>query len=363
VPGFYAGANHVDPSLRLGDNFTNDWRDVKFLFHHEENGAHQWEHARSREYLFRILNYWTSRGVDGFRFDHTTDYNGGMGSNEWKYLLGKVSYYAQRRGQQRPVYLAEEFTDQEEMNKVVDILTEGYVHDMNGRESVTKNTHHIETALGNMSRFHDRAFVMSALETHDEKRLLDGTGFDPWTGAGFWGIGATTRSTPMILMGQELGASYGLGFKRSDFLRARFPGSGDGMAGAEQLGAYYTRMSDARLDPANRALLASNQWYLRTRDGGVDDRIFAQAKWSNDANVVFVFHNLWTQDVSQVYAIPGELASRISLDGGRPYRLFDVLSNTAQGECKTGNQLKNDGLYVAMSAGTRAQWLRLQTCD
>ena len=364
VPGFYAGADHVDPSTHLGDNFTNDWHDVKFLFHHEENGAHQWEHARDREYLFRVLNYWTSRGIDGFRFDHTTDYNGGMGSNEWKYLLGKVSFYAEKRGQARPVYLAEEFTDQEEMNKVVDILTEGYVHDMTGREGVTKNTSHVEGALENMNRFHDRAFVMTALETHDEKRLLDGTGFDPWTGAGFWGIGATTRSTPMILMGQELGSSWGLGFKRSDVLRSRFVGSGDGMPGAEQLGAYYTRMNQARLDPANRALLASNHWYLRTRDGGnVDDRIFAQVKWSNDANVVFVFHNLWTQDVSQVYAVPQELAAKISLDGGTRYRFVDVLSGSQQGDCKSGNDLRSGGMYVALSAGTRAQWLRLETCN
>jgi hypothetical protein len=221
----------------------------------------------------------------------------------------------------------------------------------------------VETVLENMNRFHDRAFVMTALETHDEKRLLDGTGFDPWTGAGFWGIGATTRSTPMIVMGQELGASWGLGFKRSDFIHARFAGSGDGIPGAEQLGAYYTRMNNARLDGANRALLAPNHWYLRTRDGGVDSRIFAQAKWSSDMNVVFVFHNLWTQDVSQVYAIPDELAGKISLDGGRRYRLFDVLSNTQLGDCKSGNDLRSGGLYVAMGAGTRAQWLRLETCN
>jgi hypothetical protein len=363
VPGFYLGKNHLDPSARPGDNFTNNWVDVKFLFHHEENGAHQWEHARDREYLFRILNYWTSRGVDGFRFDHTTDYDGGMGSNEWKYLLGKVSFYAKKRGQAQPVYLAEEFADQEEMNKVVDILTEGYVHDMTGRDGVTKDTRHIEGALENMSRFHDRAFVMTALETHDEKRLVEGTGFDPWTGAGFWGIGASTRSTPMILMGQELGASWGLGFKRSDFLRARFAGSGDGMAAPEQLLAYYTRMITARLDRANRALLAPNHAYLRTRDGGIDDRIFAQVKWSPGANVVFVLHNLWTQDVSQVYAVPGELAARLSLEGDKRYRFTDVLADAAVGTCKTGNELTSEGLYVAMNAATRAQWLRLDPCD
>jgi hypothetical protein len=167
----------------------------------------------------------------------------------------------------------------------------------------------------------------------------------------------------MMLMGQELGAGWGLGFKRSDFLRARFTGSGDGMPGAEQLAAYYLRMNAARLDPANRALLASSHGYLRTRDGGVDDRIFAQVKWSPDANVVFVFHNLWSQDVSQVYAVPADLASRIALDAQRRYRLFDVLSNAARGACKTGSDLRSEGVYVAMSAATRAQWLRLETCD
>ena len=364
VPGFYAGTDHVDPSTHLGDNFTNDWRDVKFLFHHEENGAHQQEFARDREYLFRILNYWVSRGVDGFRFDHTTDYNGGMGSNEWKYLLGKVNYYAAKRGQARPVYLAEEFTDQEEMNKVVDILTEGYVHDMTGRDGVTKDTTHVESALENMGRFHDRAFVMSALETHDEKRLVDGTGFDPWTGAGFWGIGATTRSTPMMLMGQELGASWGLGFKRSDVLRSRFSNSGDGMAAPDSLLSYYGTMNKARLDRSNRALLSPSHYYLRTKDGGsVDTRIFAQVKWSDDANVMFVFHNLWAEDVSQAYAIPDDLAGKISLSSGMRYRFYDVLSGAQKGDCQSDADLRSRGLYVGMDANTRAQWLRLETCN
>lgn len=364
VPGFYLGANNTEPSSHLGDNFTNDWRDVKFLFHHEENKAHSWEFVRDREYLFRVLNYWVSRGVDGFRFDHTTDFYGGMGSNEWKYLLTKVRYYAQKRGQARPVFLAEEFSAQEEMNKVMDIMTEGYVGDMAGRNGVTKDTAHVESVLENMNRFHDRVFTMTALETHDEKRLTDGTGFNPWTGAGFWGIGATTRSTPMILMGQELGAGWGLGFKRSDFLRARFAGSEDSIPGADALASYYAKMIAARFDGANRALLAPTHYYLRTRDGGgVDGRIFAMAKWSADMNVVFVVHNLWEQDVSNVYRIDDDLAGKIQLRDDVRYRLYDALSDTQKGDCKWGGDMRRDGLYVALDRGTRAQWLRLERCD
>jgi hypothetical protein len=309
------------------------------------------------------MNYWTSRGVDGFRLDHTTDGDSGMGSNEWKYLTNKVAYYAEKRGQARPVYLAEEFADQQEMNKVVDIMTEGYVGDMNGRNGKIKDTAHVERVLENMGRFNGHAFTMTALETHDEKRLLSDTGFTVWTGAGFWGIGATTRSTPMILMGQELGESWGLGFRRSDYLRSRFVGSPTYSASGDALVDYYHAMASGRLRFENRALLSPNHYYLRTRDGGgVDSRIFAAARWSDDGNVVFVFHNLWEQDVAQSYTIPPDLAGKLHIDGRRSYKLVDILSGKQAGDCRSGAELERT-LYVAMTAGTRAQWLRLETCN
>jgi hypothetical protein len=361
APGFYLGKNKVDPSSSPNDKFTNDWRDVKFLFHHEENKAHFWELARVREYLFRVLNYWVSRGVDGFRFDHTTDGDGGMGSNEWKYLTSKVDYYAYQRGQKTPVYLAEEFSDQMEMNKVVDIMTEGYVSDMCGRGGVTKDTAHVEGVVDNMKRFQDRVFVMTALETHDEKRLVDGTGFDMWTGAGFWGIGAAQRSTPMLLAGQELGESWGLGFKRSDYLRARFVGSAS-YASPESLVPYYKSFIDARLHPSNPALLSPKYAFLSSRyTNQPDARLFAQVKWTSDFNVVFVFHNLWAQDVSQSFFISPELGKTLGIQDGKSYRLVDVTNGAAAVSCRSGADLKVS-LDISMTAGTRAKWLRLELC-
>ncbi len=362
APGFYLGSTPATPSKRLGDNFTNDWRDVKFLFH-QENRAHYWEFVRQREYMFRIMNYWVSRGVDAFRLDHTTDFYSGMGSNEWKYLTNKVGFYAEKRGQARPVYLAEEFGDQMEMNKVVDIMTEGYVGDMTGRNGRIKDTAHVERVLENMNRFDGRVFTMTALETHDEHRLLDGTGFDIWTGAGFWGIGATTRSTPMLLMGQELGERYGLGFKKSDFLRSRFVGSETFNPASVALLSYYNAMIDARLENENRALLSPNHYYLRSKHTGqADQRIFAQVKWSDDANVVFVFHNLWPTSAEQAYFLPQDLAGKLHIDDGRQYKLVDVLSGQQRGSCRSGADLKWE-LYVSMGEGERSQWLRLETCQ
>jgi hypothetical protein len=363
APGFYLGSNRWDPSTHLGDGFTNSWADVKFLFHHEENTAHTWEFVRTREYLFRIMNYWSARGVDGFRLDHTTDGDSGLGPNEWKYLTSKVDYYAARRGQARPVYMAEEFSDQMGMNHVVDAMTEGYVGDLCGRNGATKNTSFVEGVLGNMDRFGGHAFVMSALETHDEHRLLDGTGWNYWTGAGFWGIGATTRSMPMMLGGQEFGEWRGLGFRRSDYLHARFVGSDSYTSSGDALVGYYQKLATQRLRPENRALLAPNHAYLRSRwTGQPDQRIFAQVKWSSDQNVVFVFHNLWEQWVSQDFYLDPGVASSMGLGDSTWYKLVDALTGQQMGGCHTGGDLKWD-FYVQMDAGTRAQWLRLELCN
>ncbi len=361
VPGFYLGADSWNPSTHVGDNYTNNWRDVKFLYHQETNRAHYQEFVRNREYLFRVMNYWVSRGVDGFRLDHTTEYANGLAPNEWRYITGKVNYYAARRGQTAPVYLAEEFGDQNGMSQVVDMLTEGYVRDMTGRDGVTKDASHVEYVLDNMNRFGGRAYVMTALETHDERRLTDGTGFNMWTGAGFWGIGATTWSVPMLLMGQEFGEANQLQFRRSDLLHSRFVGDGAYHADGDALVDYYGTLIRGRL--GNRALYAANKAYLRTRDGNATDpRILAEVKWSGDGDVVFAFHNLWEQDVRQTYYIPPGLGDALWLRDDRTYKLVDLISGRQMGACHSGADLKWS-FYVELDRWTRAQWLHLELCS
>lgn len=358
LPGFYLGADAWSPSRAVGDNFTNNWRDVKFLYHQETNSAHAWEFTRTRELLFRILDYWLSRGVDGFRLDHTTDYFSGLNPNEWKYITSKLDYYNWRRGMPRPIFLAEEFGDQQGMAHVADILTEGYVGDLCGRDGQTKDASYVQRIVDNMGRFGGHSFVMTALETHDEKRLTDGTGFDVWTGAGFWGIGATNWSTPMLLMGQELGETSQLGFRKSSFLWSRFAGD----PASDALLGYYRTMIRARRDSANRALRASHYRFLPVRGGtSPDGRIYAAVKWSDDGNVVFVAHNLWEQDVAQTYYLPPDLAQAIWLDPQVRYKLVDAISGKQLGDCRTGADLAWS-FYVAMDRGTRMQWMRLERC-
>lgn len=364
VPGFYLGADRFDPSTGPGDSFSNDWRDVKFLYHQSTNAAHVHDFVRNREYLFRVLNYWTARGVDAFRLDHTTDLSNGLAAEEWAYILQKVDYYAERRGQARPVFLAEEFMSQQQMGAVVDVLTEGYVHDICGRGGKTKDAAHVEWVLSNMDRFAGRTYVLTALETHDEHRLTDGTGLDPWTGAGFWAIGAATWSTPMVVMGQELGEPWGIAFRRRDFLRSRFEGSGSDRADADALVRFYRDVITARLAEENRALPASGRAFLRPRnaqDDGPDPRLLAMLKWSDDGNVVLAVHNLWRQAASQSYFIDEGVARAASIRPELDYRLVDVFTGAPAGACRSGADLAWD-LYVALDADTRLQWLRVERC-
>ncbi len=361
APGFYLGANHWDPSTGVGDNFSSGWGDVKFLFHQEGNW-HQHEFVRQREYMFRILNYWSSLGVDGFRLDHTTDYYGGMGPNEWDYIISKLDYYAWRRGQDRPIFLAEEFHDQFGMSHVVDIMTEGYLGDMTGRHGITKDTSHVERVVENLGRFGGRTFVMTALETHDELRLTEGTGFDIWTGAGFWGIGASTWSTPMLLMGQEFGEPWRLAFRKSDLLRSRFEGTDQYQSSGDALIDFYRQMIESRRSPESRALRSSGHALLRSRwNGEPDQRLFAQVKWSGDGNTVFALHNLWPIHVAQSFYIPEDVASAAWIDRNRSYRLVDVMSGAQVGSCLSGADLMWD-FYVEMEWWRRVLWLRLELC-
>lgn len=406
VPGFYMGA--VDgnplphPSRHLGDNFSNNWTDVKFAYHHEYHntsdparGDYYNAFARNREYFFRVLNFWVSRGVDGFRLDHASDLDSGIWANEWKYIFDKVNYYqwvrqAKPASFTKPIFLAEDFDHNTVSNYVFDTMTEGYVHQLLDPNSFGKaddghkDAGHVERSLSAGDRFNGWSYVMRALETHDEKRLLDpNTGLDWYTGAGFYSLGVASRGTPMMLMGQEFGEPYGLGFRRSDYLRSRFEGDNGYNAAAPNLIDLYRKVNQVRRDPKNRSLGSQYHYYLRTQSGNdVDQRIFAQVKWSDNPRFkpIFTFNNLWNvwdssgqvQPVAQTYYLPPNIGAQMQLDDNTQYKLVDIMHEKSRpyphagaldkvGSCRSGKDIKWS-LYVKLDPGTRMQWMRLEKC-
>ena len=228
LPAFYLGADNWGAARAESQTTTAyGWRDVKFLFHRADNAAQQREFLRVREYGFRIVNYCASRGIDRFRLDHATDGLSGMSADEWRYITEKVAYYAALRGDPAPIWLAEEFHSQDAMSEIADILTEGYLFGITGRDRpMSSGT--VQATVDSVYRFVSGARVLIFLENHDELRIADGTAWDAETGAGVWALGASTRSTPMLLVGQEWGETGRLQFRRPHVIAGRFDGTASG---------------------------------------------------------------------------------------------------------------------------------------
>ncbi|MBI5609063.1 MAG: hypothetical protein HY902_09295 [Deltaproteobacteria bacterium] len=362
LPGFYLGSDAKNPSKKLGDNFTNNWKDVKFLYNNEYNLAKQWEFIRTREFAFRVINYYLALGVDGFRLDHAN----GLTENEWRYIFRKAKYYQAKRGGPVPVFLSESFHDIESLNRVFDVLTEGYHHDITHGK---RDASYIEKMLfDNRKAFlKDLSYVLLNLENHDEGRLLKNTtGFDIWRGATFYALAAASRGTLMLLGGQEWGEPWDLGFRKSDYLRGRFPAEANWQPQGDALTDLYKKIHKARSAPQNVALRKGNYYFLRTDQGTVKDQLFAMVKYMPDcSNTIFTFFSLWVDDVQATYSVTPDLAGKICLQDGGTYKLVNVLSGQdvwagPYPGGRTGKHIREFGVFSHLTLGERFQWLRLE---
>jgi hypothetical protein len=362
VPGFLLGRDTVSPATGTDDTWTNSWRDVSFIYHHGDNPAHRDAFLRQREYLFRVLNHLVAMGVDGFRLDHATDATGGMNGEEWTYLIEKVSYYAALRGQERPIFLAEEFDNQAEMVGVADIMTEGYLFGITGRYGRIKDGPYIEGILANADRFDFRTRVLAHLENHDELRLVDQTGFDPWTGAGFWALGAASWTTPMMLVGQEFGQPYRLEFKRSHAILGRFEGTDAYRGDADALVDFYREIIEFRNSEAGEPLRSPNRRFLRRPIRGSDPRLVAFVRWDDDGDALLAVHNLWSQDALADYALPSDVAAAIGMQPCERWRAVDALAGTVVVDCREALDWTRS-FPVRMPASRRLAWARFERCD
>ncbi|MBW2702795.1 MAG: hypothetical protein JRF33_18390 [Deltaproteobacteria bacterium] len=366
VPGFYLGRDGTNPSRGAGDNYTNDWRDVKFLYHNEGNTTYGWEFARTREYVFRAVNYYLSLGVDGFRMDHAN----GLTENEWRYIFHKAEFYQARRGLPDPVFLSESFYDILSLNHVFDAMTEGYHHDICYG---IRDTAYIENKLfeGRKTYLGDLSYVLLHLENHDEGRLLRAeTGFDLARGLSFYAIAAASRGMLMLLNGQEWGEPGGLAFRRSDMLRGRFPGEANWNPDGDEWTARYRAIHQARMAWENRALRQGQFYFLRTDEGGIEPQLFAMARFMPDCtNTVFAFHRLWTDWEESTYSVSPDLAERICLDDAGRYLLVDVFTGqnvwaASHPEGRLGEHIRTFGIFVRLDDPELPfQWLRLERLD
>ncbi len=361
LPAFYLGSSTRVPSTGPTDTFTRDWYDVKFLFHRMDAPAFRAHALRNREYLFRVLNYWVAQGVDGFRLDHATNDLSGIDARTWRYLIEKVSYYAERRGQERPLFMAEEFHNQAPLSPVVDAMIEGYLFDMNGRYAGAKDGAYVESVLEKMNRFGFETLVNAHLENHDELRLSDGTGFDPWVGMGFWSVGAASWSLPMLLVGQEFGDSARLRFRQSSYLPGRFEGTPQYRDDADSLIDGYRSLIQARMAEDNAALRSTGRQFLRTSAGGTALDAVAFITWAPDSDPFIVVNNLWPGDRQLDFNLAASALQSAGLEPCGRYRAADIFTGQVLVPCSPASEWVGR-MNIWMPWNRRLLWAKIEAC-
>ncbi|MFT4704383.1 MAG: hypothetical protein ACI81R_002088 [Bradymonadia bacterium] len=357
LPSFYVSRDQRTPSRDALDTTTDyGWRDVKFLFHHEGPLGDR-EQLRVREYLFRVMNYWVSRGVRGFRLDHATDGVSGLSPETWRYILAKTNHYAALRGQEPPLILAEEFHDPYGMADVADMLTEGYLFGMLSRGGF-RDVGQARSVVSRTSQYGYRANVMTSLETHDELRLTQESGLSPETGLAWWSIGAAVWSTPMILAGQEYGERERLSFRRSHFMPGRF--SEDWGDAEERLIDGYAEAIRLRTSQAGEALRSPGQrWLISSPPASVS---LGQLKWTVAGDVWIVTHALDGGDQVVSWQIPGEVVAGLGLDTCGSVRFVDVLTGGTVASCRSLEEWRT-GVRVRTPGWPGWQAARLERCE
>lgn len=356
APSFYAGADPTRPSTGPADTYSGPWRDVRFLFHHDAPGPDRAASLRLREYLFRILNFWTAQGISGFRLDHATESANGLSPEVWRYLIAKTRFYAERRGQLPPIFLAEEFSNPDGLASVVDLLTEGYLFDATARgRSIDGND--VAATLAKTARFGGQARVLTHLENHDELRLTDGTGLDFETGRIRWAAGLAVWSAPMLLIGQEWGESERLHFRRSSLLPGRF----DAATMTEwRLRVASYRNYIAHWRSPEGALLRSRP--MRTITSATPTQLTLLAKWDGAGNGLLLLYNLQRQTASGQFALPPDVAGQLGLDSCGRYRLVSTARDRELLSCRPAADLAR--AFTLLMPEGQERWLaRFEPCD
>ena len=357
VPGFYASRSTSGAARDVSDMRSEyGWNDVKFL-HHTESGLGQREAWRVREYLFRVMNHWVARGVDGFRLDHATDGYSGLSPETWRYIMAKTEYYAALRGQDAPIYLAEEFHDQAGMAPHADIMTEGYLFGMLNRGGPF-DANSVRRVLSDAHRFVGDVHVMAALENHDELRLMTDTPLDAESGRGAWALGASIWSTPMLLVGQEWGEQARLEFRRAHVLPGRFEEDPTARAAQDARIAAYRDLITLRSGEEGSPLRSLGRRFVH------DDTQSALAllKWDDQGEVWLLLHNLFSSGTSLPWRIPGEVSAGLGLDACARYRWVDVFSGATVIGCAEPSSWARGG-SLWLSDSTPYRWARMERCE
>ncbi|MEO8887627.1 MAG: alpha-amylase family glycosyl hydrolase [Mucilaginibacter sp.] len=292
--------------------------------------------------LYRILHYWTQKGVDGFRCDMVEH----VPFEFWGWLVPKLK--AEVPG---ILFIGEAY----DKNKYRDYIFKGkfdYLYDKSGLydtvRRLTTDPYNNSTwqinAVWNYDTNGVEEHMLRFMETHDEQRIAsEFFAGDAWHAVPGMILTATlSTGAVMIYNGQEVGepANIAEGFSDGDGRTSIFDycglrehqkwlnnGQFDGGGLSDdqkKLRNFYCTLLNA---VQNNEALQTGKFYelmlANQKRGGFDERIYAYLRYNTDQQILIVVNFDRNERQLQI-VLPGDLADSLNLNGQK--ELTDLLT-------------------------------------
>lgn len=346
------GAHTVDETVAGGNG---QWGDTKQLNH----GGFNWGGIEKNatinqnvtDWYTRILKYWVDppdsesgaptgaqHGVDGFRFDHSSN----LPTRFWERSLTQLQALVDK-----PIaVIAEDFNQGEKLRVYADAMESGWykdiiarfqASDINGIHGIIDNDYFFETLRGG---------------NHDEERIVAQFGGDMMAAGRYLCMIDLLGGISTTVMGDEFGEQKKVEFKHKGgvppvLVHARYNQLSQANV---ELELAMSRAGRARSDdPSLRTVLRE-----RLYADGPEHNILAVARHADDRALpgTLVFANLANADVMQnKFWLDGETRARIDPDG--TYQARDLMSKTPDANLWSrpikGSELLANGLFVKLN--------------
>ncbi len=347
-----AGAHSVQDMVAGG---SGEWADTKQLNH----GGFNWGATEKNadinqsvtDWYTRILKYWVEPppaepgapkhprgGVDGFRFDHSSN----LPTRFWERSLNQLQALVDKP----VVVIAEDFNQADKLRVYADAMESGWYKgliaafksgDVNGIHNIVNSDAFFETLRGG---------------NHDEERVAEQFGGDLMATGRYLCMVDLLGGITTTVMGDEMGEGKKVEFKHQGavppvLVQARFGQLPQPNLDMELAVARAGRARNE--DPSLKTALREPLWA-----DGFERNILGMARHADDRSIpgTLVFTNLANGDVIQNrFNLDGETRSRI--DPNAEYRARDLMSKTPDanvwGRTIKGADLIRDGVFVKLS--------------
>lgn len=287
--------------------------------------------------LYDILDFWSAKGVDGFRCDMVEM----VPVEFWGWVITKL-----KEKYPAVIFIGEAYNTYEYGNYIHNGKFD-YLYDKVGLydsiKCLTRNEYSASTWAINRVWNHDTRGIdhnmLRFMENHDEQRIASGYfAGDPWLAVPGMIVTATLSTGPvMIYSGQEVGepAIGTEGFSGNDGRTSIFDYwglpehqkwvnnglfDGGGLAdGQKKLREFYSKLLNSCRQ--NEALKSGKFWELmiaNEHQPGFNQRLYIYVRYSNDQHILAVVNFNREERRIQV-KIPPDLLAQLNMSGGHEF--------------------------------------------